>query len=193
VRAGEVLDDPVVSAGVQEFALLLEVEGACAGMSWPDAREAAKAIAFDSVLLRGKAVESLRRRATDALAGSDGRPWQDRDAAARALNIAAEVLGVMATTIPVPPGAEARHDWESDDPPRLPWRIVYGRTRKLKDGRGEVETSALQYADGTINTADDPPRISVNTYTDDGLTIAEARELAAMLMDAADEVDGWTR
>jgi hypothetical protein len=63
-------------------------------MSRPDAREAAKAIAFDSVLLRGKAVESLRRRATDALAGSDGRPWQDRGAAARALNIAAEVLGL---------------------------------------------------------------------------------------------------
>jgi hypothetical protein len=94
VRSTEVLDDRVVSAGVQEFALLLDVEGALAGMSWPDARQAAAAIAFDSVLLLGKAVESLRRRATDALAGCDGKPWEDQWAAARALNIAAEVLGL---------------------------------------------------------------------------------------------------
>jgi hypothetical protein len=36
VRSTEVLDDPVVSTGVQEFAVLLEVEGAFTGMSWPD-------------------------------------------------------------------------------------------------------------------------------------------------------------
>ena len=92
VRSAEPLDDPVVSAGVQEFAALLEVESTFAGMSWPDAREAATMIAFDAVLLLGKAVDSLRRRATDALAGCDGRPWEDRDAVARALNIAAKVL-----------------------------------------------------------------------------------------------------
>jgi hypothetical protein len=94
VRSTEVLDDPVVSAGVQEFALLLDVEGAFTGMSWPDARGAATLIAFDSVLLLSKAVDSLRRRATDALAGCDRGLWQDRGAAARALNIAAKVLAL---------------------------------------------------------------------------------------------------
>ncbi|MDT5187493.1 MAG: hypothetical protein QOI29_5651 [Mycobacterium sp.] len=37
-------------------------------------------------------VDSLRRRAADALAGCDGKPWQDREAVARALNIAAKLL-----------------------------------------------------------------------------------------------------
>jgi hypothetical protein len=92
VCSTEVLADPVVSAGVQEFAVLLEVEGAFTGMSWPDARRAATVIAFDAVLLVSKAVESLRRRATEALAGDDGEPWEDREAVARALNIAAKVL-----------------------------------------------------------------------------------------------------
>jgi hypothetical protein len=99
VRSTEVLDDPVVTEGVEEFALLLEIEGAFTGMSWPDAREAAKAIAFDAVLLLGKAVESLRLRAAAALAGSDGRPWQDRGAAARALTIAAKVLAELVDEI----------------------------------------------------------------------------------------------
>jgi hypothetical protein len=91
----------------------------------------------------------------------------------------------------LPAGAETRFDWESDEPPRQAYRVISGRTRKLKDGLGEVETSALQYADGSINATDDPPRISVTTYTDDGLTSGEARELAAMLIEAADEVDRW--
>jgi hypothetical protein len=58
VRSAEELGDPDDTSGLQEFALLLEVEGAFAGMSWPDAREAAKVIAFDAVLLLGEAVDS---------------------------------------------------------------------------------------------------------------------------------------
>jgi hypothetical protein len=88
---------------------------------------------------------------------------------------------------PLPAGAETRFDWESDQPPHQPYRVISGRTRTLNDGRGEVETSALQYAVASINTTDDPPRISVTTYTDDGLTSGEARDLAAMLIEAADE------
>jgi len=78
---------------------------------------------------------------------------------------------------------------ESDEAPGQSYRVINGRTRVLKAHLGEVETSALQYADGSINTTDDPPRISVNTYTDDGLTSSEARDLAAMLIEAADELD----
>jgi hypothetical protein len=33
----------------------------------------------------------------------------------------------------------------------------------------------------------------VNTYPDDGLSSAEAREPAALLDAAADEIDGWCR
>jgi hypothetical protein len=55
----------------------------------------------------------------------------------------------------------------------------------------EVQTSAVQFRDGSINASDDPPQIQVYTYTDNGLGSTQARELAAVLIEAADEVDRW--
>jgi hypothetical protein len=48
----------------------------------------------------------------------------------------------------------------------------------------------LQYADGTINNDDDPPQISVHTYTE-SIGSGQARQLAAALLEVADEIDGW--
>jgi hypothetical protein len=49
-------------------------------------------VSFD-VTQHDDAAEILRNRARRVLAGSDGMPWDNRDAVVRALNIAATVLG----------------------------------------------------------------------------------------------------
>jgi hypothetical protein len=36
VRAAEPLDDPIDAEGLREFAVQFDVEGAFAGVSWPD-------------------------------------------------------------------------------------------------------------------------------------------------------------
>jgi hypothetical protein len=91
--------------------------------------------------------------------------------------------------VPLPAGAKDDGIWENDDP--QPYRVVYGVPRGV-DGQDLVlQTSALQYADGSINTTDDPPRVSLDIHYDDGLTSDQARDLAAALIEAADEVGGW--
>jgi hypothetical protein len=91
--------------------------------------------------------------------------------------------------VPVPAGAEDDGTWEDDEP--QPYRVIYGVPRGVVGHELTLQTSALQYADGSINTTDDPPRVSLDIHEDDGLTSAQARDLAASLIEAADEVDGW--
>ena len=62
-------------------------------MSWSDAKVIAAAVSFD-VITREDAADFLRNRARNVLAGSDNMPWHNREGAARALNIAATVLGL---------------------------------------------------------------------------------------------------
>jgi hypothetical protein len=52
-----------------------------------------KTVAFDAVT-RDHAADFLRNQARNVLAGTDNLPWQNRQGAARALNIAAAVLGL---------------------------------------------------------------------------------------------------
>jgi hypothetical protein len=68
------------------------LEGAFAGLSWPDAKAIA-AVSLD-VTSRDDAADFLRNRARNVLAGVDGMDWHNRDGATRALNIAATVLGL---------------------------------------------------------------------------------------------------
>jgi hypothetical protein len=94
--------------------------------------------------------------------------------------------------VPLPAGAEwadANCGWEPDEPQA--YRVIYGVPRGVVDHDMAVQTSALQYADGSFNCTDDPPRVSLDIHYDHGLTSAQARALAATLVDAADEVDGW--
>jgi hypothetical protein len=50
-------------------------------------------VSFDAVT-RDDAADFLRNRARNVLAGADNMEWENRDRSARALNIAATVLGL---------------------------------------------------------------------------------------------------
>jgi hypothetical protein len=92
--------------------------------------------------------------------------------------------------VPVPPGARP-DTWQDDSP--LPYRILFGEIRAI-DGLDVdlvcVQATAVQFSDGRIDdgSVHEPPSIYLG---DDGLTTAQARELAATLIEAADKVDGW--
>jgi hypothetical protein len=82
----------------------------------------------------------------------------------------------------------------------MPYRTLVGANRKVS-GRGSpgdgsladevlVGTTAIQFADGHLDdgTEVEPPHVYV---ADHGLTSAQARRLAAEILEAADEIDGW--
>jgi hypothetical protein len=73
--------------------------------------------------------------------------------------------------------------------------VLYGASHGIQ-GRAEVNvsTTAVQLADGSIDDGSrlDPPFVYVEA-NDLGLTSQQARELAAVLIGAADEVDGWAQ
>jgi hypothetical protein len=55
-----------------------------------------------------------------------------------------------------------------------------------------VWTAATQFADGTLDVDRDPPTVNIDGLIwEHGLSSAQAPELAATLIEAADEVDGW--
>jgi hypothetical protein len=82
-----------VTEVMQDYTGVLHAEGAFAGLSWPDARAVAAAICFDACN-RDDAADFIRNRARNVLGCTDNMPWQNREGAARALNIAASVLGL---------------------------------------------------------------------------------------------------
>ncbi len=79
---------------LRDYCAALRVEGVFAGLSWRDAKQVAAAIVSD-VMHRDDPAAALRRRARHVLAGDAGEwGWCARGGAARALNIAAAVLGI---------------------------------------------------------------------------------------------------
>jgi hypothetical protein len=93
--------------------------------------------------------------------------------------------------IPLPAGVVLVDDWQADDP--QPYRVVMGADRGIDGHDLRVRPSAIQFADGRI---DDGHIERLAIHVDDcdrTLTAAQARELAAVLLAAADEVDGWAR
>ena len=97
------------------------------------------------------------------------------------------------TTIPdVPIPASARPDAWQDDAPQ-PYRVLLGEVRGI-DGvdidRVSVQPTAVQFSDGRVDdgSVHEPPHVYLG---DDGLSCAQARALAAALIEAADEVDRW--
>lgn len=92
---GQVIEggaSPMLTEVLQHYSSLLHAEGAFAGLSWSDAKAIASAAAFDAVT-RGDAADFLRDRARRILDGTDNMPWHNREGSARALNIAAHVIG----------------------------------------------------------------------------------------------------
>lgn len=98
--------------------------------------------------------------------------------------------------VPLPPGAVCTDTWEDGE------RVVQGVDRPI-GGRGRyvvVQTAVVQRTDGSIVVEDglNAPVISIATGDDTGLTDSgvnvsseQARRLAEVLVEAADELDGW--
>lgn len=109
--------------------------------------------------------------------------------------------------VPAPAGATA-DEWSDDEP--NPYRVIWGSTHPVSVGRPSNEgltevrvyTHAVQKADGDLSCdAGDAPGVSIDTIhadddgvaRDSGVTVSavEARQLAAALNAAADELDRW--
>ncbi len=88
-----------------------------------------------------------------------------------------------------PPGAHFVDDWQPEQ-----YRMVLGPKRDVA-GEVEVWTSVAQRTDGTIDTGGqiETPLVHVDTKGRFGLTVEQARELAGVILDAVNELDGWTR
>ncbi len=95
----------------------------------------------------------------------------------------------MTTTHPItPPAGTIADTWQPEN-----YRIVCGPRRGIP-GRDDftVTTTAAQLGDGSIDDGStiEPPHISLD-HPDRGLTAAQARALAALLLDAATAIEGW--
>lgn len=91
----------------------------------------------------------------------------------------------------VSPPAGAEPDvWEDSGP--MPHRDVYTIPRYVLNSTGDplrspvVVAEAVQWANGTIES----PSVSVEVPASPGLTSTQARDLAKLLLVAADEIDG---
>jgi hypothetical protein len=92
--------------------------------------------------------------------------------------------------VPVPPGARP-DDWQDDSP--LPYRVLLGECRGINGLHVDVvnvQVSAIQFSDGRVDdgSVHEPPYVYLR---DNALSAAQARELAALLIEAANQVDRW--
>jgi hypothetical protein len=97
----------------------------------------------------------------------------------------------MFTTTPDAPIGTTADTWQPEN-----YRVVFGPPRSLPSREDfTVTTTAIQLRDGTIDDGEiiEPPHVYLDANSDKGLTVGQARRLAVMLMDAADEIEGWTR
>ena len=95
-------------------------------------------------------------------------------------------------SVALPTGAAAFFEWRPHEP--LPYRVVLGANRGVADHNVVVHTSAIQFADGRIDDGGVvAPRVTIShaCYNGRGLSSTQARKLAARLLEAADELDGW--
>lgn len=98
--------------------------------------------------------------------------------------------GCQLPNIPLPAGAVCADLWQDTD--HRPWRRITGEVRGVT-GNGSISCWAecIQYADGTLDqSAIDRPSVQVEADRE-ALSARQARELAASLLAAADELDGW--
>jgi hypothetical protein len=91
---GQIMHTDALTEVLQDYCGALHAEGALAGLSWADAKNVAAVVSFD-VATREDAADFIYNRARNVLAGTDNMPWENREAAVRALNIAATVLGLL--------------------------------------------------------------------------------------------------
>jgi hypothetical protein len=97
------------------------------------------------------------------------------------------------SSVPLPAGAECRDEWQDSLP--LAYRIINSPNRGVEGHNVTVWSTAVQWSNGIIDDGRvEAPSTSVDIDGwENGLTSAQARELAAVLLECADEIDGWTR
>lgn len=85
-----------------------------------------------------------------------------------------------------PPGAEA-DIWEDG------LRTICGPVRVIDGYDVRVWTAATQFEDGRVDVEgkSEAPNVSVEVAAAHGMTSRQTRELAALLIEAADEIDRW--
>jgi hypothetical protein len=93
---------------------------------------------------------------------------------------------------PLPPGASGSSTWEDWD---NKFRVIHTEARCANAHDCMVYGSALQFPDGHVDdgTLADPPGICVDFDANSPLTTDQARELAALIVSTADELDGWAK
>lgn len=97
------------------------------------------------------------------------------------------------TSVPLPAGAVPIDlCWQTGEGET--YRVVQGVDRKVTDHQLSVSTSAVQWADGSIDDGRiEAPHVYVFDLGESTpLNSDQARELAAALLLAAAELDGWT-
>lgn len=82
-----------------------------------------------------------------------------------------------------PPVGTTPDVWEDDQ------RMVMGADRTIDGHDAVVWTAAVQYADGSLQKA----VVHVDMPAKDAMTSVQARALAAEVIAAAHEIDGWYR
>lgn len=89
----DVLHTNALMEVLQDYCGVLHAERVFTGLVWDDAKAIAAAVSFDLCTCED-AADFTRKRARNVLAGTDTMPWRNREGAARAFNIAAEVRGL---------------------------------------------------------------------------------------------------
>jgi hypothetical protein len=93
--------------------------------------------------------------------------------------------------VPIPAGVAKTDEWQDDTP--MPFRVLFGERRNTDGVKfTTVQATAVQYSDGRIDDGSvyEAPHVYLG---DDALTSVQARELAAALIETADEVDRWAQ
>ncbi|UXA12391.1 hypothetical protein KXD97_00260 [Mycobacterium sp. SMC-8] len=96
-----------------------------------------------------------------------------------------------ASDVPMPERTHCLDGWQENVDGMPEYRVISGADRHIRSISGIVGTSAVQYVDGTIDRSpEDSPRVWAD-FGAANMTSAQAREFAAAIVAAADEIDGW--
>ncbi len=131
---------------------------------------------------------------TGRLTGLGDAPLSDDEIDRLLLDLArkdveSSLRAMMFGGVQLPSGAVHSEDWEGGD---SPYRVIFGAERGVAGHRATVRAAAIQFTDGRVDDGQlvEAPSLTV-LYADDELSSGQARELAAVLLEAADELDRW--
>ena len=91
-----------------------------------------------------------------------------------------------------PPGADLVDSWETGA--AQPYRVVFGVDRLITDSGFRVYATVIQLPDGSIDTGTiEEPNITMSDNERDGpsFNVDQARELAAVLLEAVRDIKRW--